>query len=175
MISAYLRLLTFLPAILIPACVSSNPAFLMMYSSYKLNKQGDSIQPWRTPFPFWNQSVHLFRENHFQEQVWWWDVICSTRMLWLLRKSTPHYRNATRSVWSLSLASRLLIGSSGALKEARPYCGSRPSFLSLTVLPAASSWPFVCIWWNTTPGTGLNIRACKEEQKTREKVNTLPL
>ena len=27
-----------------------------MYSAYKLNKQGDSIQPWRTPFPIWNQS-----------------------------------------------------------------------------------------------------------------------
>ena len=41
--SAYLRLLIFLPAILIPACVSSSPAFLMMYSAYKLNKQGDNI------------------------------------------------------------------------------------------------------------------------------------
>ena len=29
----------------------------MMYSAYKLNKQGDSIQPWHTPFPIWNQSV----------------------------------------------------------------------------------------------------------------------
>ena len=28
-----------------------------MYSAYKLNKQGDSIQPWHTPFPIWNQSV----------------------------------------------------------------------------------------------------------------------
>ena len=28
----------FLPAILIPACASSSPAFLMMYSAYKLNK-----------------------------------------------------------------------------------------------------------------------------------------
>ena len=57
--SAYLRLLIFLPAILIPACASSNPAFLMMYSAYKLNinKQGDNIQPWCTPFPIWNQSV----------------------------------------------------------------------------------------------------------------------
>ena len=36
--SAYLRLLIFLPAILIPACVSSSPVFLMMYSAYKLNK-----------------------------------------------------------------------------------------------------------------------------------------
>ena len=31
--SAYLRLLIFLPAILIPACASSSPVFLMMYSA----------------------------------------------------------------------------------------------------------------------------------------------
>ena len=55
--SAYLRLLVFLPAILIPACASSSPEFLMMYSACKLNKHGDNIQPWRTPFPIWNQSV----------------------------------------------------------------------------------------------------------------------
>ena len=36
--SAYRSLLIFLPAILIPACASSSPAFLMMYSAYKLNK-----------------------------------------------------------------------------------------------------------------------------------------
>jgi len=35
--SAYLRLLIFLLAILIPACDSSNPAFCMMYSAWKLN------------------------------------------------------------------------------------------------------------------------------------------
>ena len=29
----------------------------MMYSTYKLNKQGDSMQPWHTPFPIWNQCV----------------------------------------------------------------------------------------------------------------------
>ena len=45
------------PAILIPACASFSLAFLMMYSAYKLNKQGDNIQPWCTPFPIWNQSV----------------------------------------------------------------------------------------------------------------------
>ena len=28
-----------------------------MYSAYKLNKQGDNIQPWHTPFPIWNQSL----------------------------------------------------------------------------------------------------------------------
>ena len=31
--------------ILIPACASPSLAFLMMYSAYKLNKQGDNIQP----------------------------------------------------------------------------------------------------------------------------------
>ena len=44
--SAYLRLLIFLPAILIPACASSSPAFLMMCSASKLNKQDNNIQPW---------------------------------------------------------------------------------------------------------------------------------
>ena len=55
--SAYLRLLIFLLAILIPACASSSPPFHMIYSAYKLNKQGDNIQSWHTPFPIWNQSV----------------------------------------------------------------------------------------------------------------------
>ena len=55
--SAYLRLLIFLPAILIPACASSSLAFCMMYSAHKLNNQDDNIQPWCTPFSIWNQSV----------------------------------------------------------------------------------------------------------------------
>ena len=55
--SAYLRLLIFLLTNLIPACASSSPVFLMMYSAYKFSKQGDSIQPWCTPFPIRNQSV----------------------------------------------------------------------------------------------------------------------
>ena len=53
--SASLRLLIFLPVILIPACTSSR--WPIMYSVYKLNKQGDNIQPWHTCFPIWNQSV----------------------------------------------------------------------------------------------------------------------
>ena len=57
--SAYLRVLIFLPASLILACASSSPAFHMMYSTYKLNKQGDDIQPWRTHFPIWKQFVVL--------------------------------------------------------------------------------------------------------------------
>ena len=43
--SAYLRLLIFLPAILIQAGASSSQAFRMMYFAYKVNKQGDNIQP----------------------------------------------------------------------------------------------------------------------------------
>ena len=53
----HLRLSVFLMAVLIPACDSSSPAFRMMYSAYKLKKQGDNIQPWCTPFPIWNQSI----------------------------------------------------------------------------------------------------------------------
>ena len=52
--STYLKLLIFLLEILIPAYDSSNLAFHMMYSAYKLNKQGDNIQPWLTPSPILN-------------------------------------------------------------------------------------------------------------------------
>ena len=55
--SAYLRLLIFLPAILIPACDSSSLAFCIMYSAQKLNKLSDNIKPCCTPFPIANQSV----------------------------------------------------------------------------------------------------------------------
>ena len=77
--SAYLRLLIFLPAILIPACASSSPTFHMLYSVYKLNKQGDNIQPWHTPFPIWNQSVvpvwvslvaHLAKNPPAMKETW---------------------------------------------------------------------------------------------------------
>ena len=48
-LSAYLRLFLFLLAILIPVYASSSPAFLMMYSAFKLNMQGDNIQHQCTP------------------------------------------------------------------------------------------------------------------------------
>ena len=57
MLSAYLRLLIILLTILIPSCASSGLAFHMLYSAYKLNKQGDNIQPCGSPFPIWNLSV----------------------------------------------------------------------------------------------------------------------
>ena len=56
-VSAYLRLLLFFPAILIPACDSSSPVFLMMYSACKLNRHGHNIQPWHTPFSIVKQTI----------------------------------------------------------------------------------------------------------------------
>ena len=37
----------------------------MMYSLYKLNKQGGNIQPWCTPFQIWNQSVVPMSSSNF--------------------------------------------------------------------------------------------------------------
>ena len=57
LVSAYLWLLIFLSAILIPAYSSSIPGFHMRYFAYKLDKQGDNIQPWHALFPVLNQSI----------------------------------------------------------------------------------------------------------------------
>ena len=95
--SAYLRLLIFLLAILIPACASSSPGFLMMYSAYKLNKQGENIQPWLTPFPIWNQSVvpcpvltvaSWPAYRFLRRQVRWSGIPISFRIFHSLRRST---------------------------------------------------------------------------------------
>ena len=97
--SAYLRLLIFLLAILIPACASSSPAFLMMYSTYKLNKQGDNIQPWCTPFPIGNQSVvsclvltvaSCPAYRFLRRQVKWYGIPISLRIFQSLLWSTSH-------------------------------------------------------------------------------------
>ena len=95
--SAYLRLLVFLLAILIPACASSSPAFLMMYSAYKLNKQGDSIQPWCVPLPIWNKSVvpcpvltvaSWPAYRFLRKQVRWSGIHISLRIFHSLLRST---------------------------------------------------------------------------------------
>ena len=84
--SAYLRLLIFLPAILIPARASPSPAVHMMYSAYKLNKQGDNIQPWHTPFPVWNQSLFpcpvltIASWSAYRRQVRWSGIPISLRI-----------------------------------------------------------------------------------------------
>ena len=52
-----------------------SPVFLMMYSAYKLNKQGVNIQPWHTPFPIWNQSVVpcSWEELTHWKRLWCWE------------------------------------------------------------------------------------------------------
>ena len=44
-------LFIFLPAILTPACASSSPTFLITYSAFKFNKQGDDITASTYSFP----------------------------------------------------------------------------------------------------------------------------
>ena len=43
--------------VIFPGNLDFSPALCMMYSAYKLNNQGDNIQPWCTPFPILNQST----------------------------------------------------------------------------------------------------------------------
>ena len=50
-----LRLLIFLPAILIPACALSSPAFRVIYSAYKISRV--TIYSWHTPFPIYLEPV----------------------------------------------------------------------------------------------------------------------
>ena len=59
--SAYLRLLIFLLAILIPACASSSPAFLMIYSAYKCVEN-------RKPVPRWPSM--LSKQAFFIKRLW---------------------------------------------------------------------------------------------------------
>ena len=97
--SAYLRLLIFLLAILIPACALSSPAFHMMYSAYKLNRQGDNIQTWCTPFLIWNQSVvpclvltvaSWPAYRFLRRQVRWSGFPISLRITFILVSNTEH-------------------------------------------------------------------------------------
>ena len=111
--SAYLRLLIFLPAILIPACASSSPAFLMIYSAYKLNKQGDNIQPWHTPFSIWNQSVI----PHPVLTVASWPAYRFLRrqVKWLEKAMAPH---SSTLAWKIH-GQRSLVGCSPWVAESR--------------------------------------------------------
>ena len=95
--SAYMKLFIFLPAILIPACASSSLAFHMMYSAYKLNKHGDNIEPWCTPFPIWNQSIipcpvltvaSWPAHRSLRRQVRWSSIPISFRIFHSLLQST---------------------------------------------------------------------------------------
>ena len=81
-----------------------------MYSAYKLNKQGDNIQPWGTPFPIWNQSdvpcpvptVASWSAYRFlKRQVRWSGIPISFRIFHSLLWST-HMLNTVQSVLGTS-------------------------------------------------------------------------
>ena len=75
---AHLRILLFLPAILIPTCASSSPAFRKMYSAYRLNKQRDNIQPWHTPFIL-HYSLCV---DHNKWWKFWWEYQTTLPASW---------------------------------------------------------------------------------------------
>ena len=99
--SAYLRLLIFLLAVLILAWDTSSPAFPIMYSAYKLNKQGDNIQPWHTPFPVHSSisgSVASWPSYRFlRRHIWWSGIHVSLRIFY---SCDPHTESF--SLWSRS-------------------------------------------------------------------------
>ena len=87
----------FLLATLIPACDSSSPTFHMIYSACKLNKQGDGMQPWHTPFPIWNQAIvpcpvltvaSWSAYRFLRRQIWWSVIPISLRIFYSLLWST---------------------------------------------------------------------------------------
>ena len=79
----------------LPACAWSSPAFLMMYSAYKLNKQGDNIQPWCTPFPIWNSAPLQYSclENPMDGGAWRATVHGVARVRLDLATKPPNHRH----------------------------------------------------------------------------------
>ena len=67
-----------------------------MFSTYKLNKQADNIQPWCTPFPILNQSIPCLVLTVFswvayrflRRQVRWSGILISLRIFHSLLWST---------------------------------------------------------------------------------------
>ena len=70
--------------------------FHFLHSAYKLNKQDGNIQPWRTAFPIWNQSivtcpvliVASWAYRFLRRQVMWSDISISWRIFHSLLWST---------------------------------------------------------------------------------------
>ena len=113
-----------------------------MYSAYKLNKQGDNIQPWRTPFLIWNQSV----------------VPCPV----LTVANWPAYRFLRRQVrWSGETLQRWVAWSSGDSRE-RP-CWSRVCMCMLAHNRKDENTCSKGIESPTTPSEPLHPLDCRRE------------
>ena len=90
---AYLKLVVFLLANLIPACNSSRPAFILMCSVYKLNKQGDNntalfysfLNPEPVSFSIQGSNSCL---RFLRRQVRWSGILTSLRIFHSLLWST---------------------------------------------------------------------------------------
>ena len=79
----------YFPAVLILACALSSPAFHMMYSACKLNKQGDNIQSWSTPFvPCLVLTASWPAYRFLRRQVRWSSIPISLRIFHSLLWST---------------------------------------------------------------------------------------
>ena len=133
------------PAILIPTCALSSPAFLMMYSAYNLNKQGNNIQPWCTPFPVLNccsmSSLTIASSpayRFFRRQVRWSGIPISWRIFYNLLWSTQS--RLWHSQWSRSrcFSVHTLTPGGGVMK-------SQILALLLAVLPSTSSCYFLSL------------------------------
>ena len=82
---------------IIPGNLDFSLEFYMMYSASKLNKKGDNIQPWCTPFPVWKQSVvpcpvltvaSWLACGFLRRQVRWSGILISWRIFYGLLWST---------------------------------------------------------------------------------------
>ena len=68
--SAYLRLLIFLPAILIPACASSSPAFLMMFWRWNVQDWGTNRSyAWWVPLCYDRRDKRALRGLYYKSTV----------------------------------------------------------------------------------------------------------
>ena len=146
----------FLPTVLIPACASSSQVFLMMYCVYKLNKQDDNIQPWRIPFPIWNQSVvpcpvltvaSSPAYRFFRRQVRWSGKLIVHRLTWTTiqiqhQTITSPFENAFCSSLILPRQGGLVCCSSWGCKESdtTEWLNWTEYYLSSILLP-----------WNVNP------------------------
>ena len=106
----------------------------MMYSAYKLNKQGDNIQPWRTPFPIWNQSVVLCpvltvaswpAYRSLKRQVRWSGIPITFRifhsLLWSTQSKAFCQKPSSFQFSSVTQSCETLCNPYG-LEHARPLC-----------------------------------------------------
>ena len=162
--SAYLRWLIFLLEILIPAWASSNPEFHMVYSAYKLNKQGDNdnLQPWCTHLPILNQSlvpssikemqIKITMKCHFtptrtalinQTNISkWWQGCGQIRTLWCCQwqcKVVQAFLERASTFWRSQNSSTYHCVSSSKKTEVSLF-GTPPMYLFTRLLTHVINW-----------------------------------